>query len=329
MHQLSINHFGTAEMAYTGPVPWHGLGQQVSPDATVDEWKRAAGLDWSVLREPVLYPGKAEQGADQNLLQYPTYHVLHRSDNMKPLSVVNERYKIVQPTEVLNFFKDLVKTAGFRIETAGALKEGRRIWVLANTGLAREIVPGDLVKGYILLATSYDGQMATTGMYTSTRVVCNNTLQMALSKDAQLGLKIRHSRVFNPELVKEQLGIAAHQVWETYLDRMQSLASVQLTQASASTVLERILSTRLPSASQVDVTETRGFKKIIELFRGAGRGSTIPGVENTAWGLLNAVTQFVDFERRSHTNGSRLDSAWFGEGARMKDDAVSQLLTLV
>lgn len=323
MHQLTINEMGGADMAYvsTGAVPWHGLGNAVSPDAPIDVWAVKGGLDFTVLREQVKY------GAS-DIFTFPSHHVLYRSDTKSPLSVVRSGYRIVQPAEVLDFFRDLVSGVGFKIETVGSLNGGRKIWVLANTGLAEEIVDGDLVKGYLLLATSYDGQMATTATFTSTRVVCNNTLQMAMNADAHLGVKVRHNTDFLPEVVKGELGLMGQQAWGTFVDRMQTLSSVKLSSSSAAEVLADVMTRRTSTAPSVDVQESRGFKKVMDLFNGQGRGSNMKGVSQTAWGLLNAVTEYVDFQRKARSNETRLNAAWFGDGANLKDDAVATLLEL-
>lgn len=327
MHHITINELGRAEMAWAGDKPWHGLGQQVQWGASIDEWRKAAGLEWSILRRPVRFDN-SEEGASE-LLKLDGHDVLVRSDNMKGLSVVTKKYRVVQPDSVLGFFRDLTHSAGFQIETAGSMREGRTIWVLANTGLKEDIVPGDNVKGYLLLATSYDGAIATTAMYTSTRVVCNNTLRLALNRDAESQVRIRHDAQFDPDAVKRQLGILAEESWGTFVSRMKSFAGTSLASTEAGIVLAGVLAKQQADNVSADVTESRGYKKIMELFNGSGRGSAMTGVRNTAWGLVNAVTQYVDFERQARNNETRLNSAWFGPGARLKDEIVSELLDLV
>lgn len=327
MHQITINGLGRAEMAWAGDKPWHGLGQQVQQDASIDDWRKAAGLEWSILRRPVRFEN-AEEGASE-LLNLDGHDVLVRSDNMKGLSVVTKKYRVVQPDSVLGFFRNLTDSAGFQIETAGSLREGRTIWVLANTGLAEDIVPGDNVKAYLLLATSYDGAIATTAVYTSTRVVCNNTLRLALHQDAESQVRIRHDATFDPDAVQRQLGILADESWGTFVDRMKSFSATSMGATEAGILLAGVMAKHQAGSVSSDVTESRGFKKIMELFNGSGRGSQIAGVKNSAWGLVNAVTQYVDFERQARSNETRLNSAWFGQGARLKDEIVSELLEIV
>ena len=326
MHQLTINELGRAEMAWAGAKPWHGLGQQVEHGASIDQWRQAAGLEWSILRRPVRYGSSEDESG--GMLKLDGHDVLVRSDNLKGLSVVTKKYRVVQPDSVLGFFRNLTQTAGFQIETAGSLREGRTIWVLANTGLKEDIVPGDHVKGYLLLATSYDGQLATTATYTSTRVVCNNTLRLALHRDVESHVRIRHDAAFDPDVVKSQLGILAGESWSIFVDRMKSLANTPMGSTEAGIVLAGVLAKQQSDQVVTPVNESKGYKKIMELFNGSGRGSQIAGVRNTAWGLVNAVTQYVDFERQARNNETRLNSAWFGPGARLKDQIVSELIEI-
>ncbi|MDN7902120.1 DUF932 domain-containing protein [Burkholderia cepacia] len=327
MHNITITEAGRAEMAFAGETPWHGLGQQVQPNAPIEQWRRDAGLEWSIERRPVRFDTTEDGAGEPGKLD--GHDVLVRSDNKKGLSVVTKKYRVVQPDSVLGFFRGLTEHAGFQIETAGSLREGRMIWVLANTGLQEQIVPGDKVKGYLLLATSYDGSIATTATYTSTRVVCNNTLRLALNRDLESQIRIRHDSEFDPDLVKSQLGLLADQSWSNFVTRMKTLSGAKMGSTEAGIVLAGVLAQHQAPTASTAVTETRGYKKIMELFNGSGRGAEMQGVRNTAWGLVNAVTQYVDFERKAHTSATRLNNAWFGTGARLKDDVVTELLDLV
>lgn len=124
-HEITIHANGVAEMAYVGVTPWHGLGQILMPDSTIEEWRIAAGLNWTIERSPVKF-------MNGTLHDWNEHQVLYRSDTNAPLSIVSNRYHIVQPEAVLEFFRDLVADAGFQIETAGTLKGGKRIWALAR-----------------------------------------------------------------------------------------------------------------------------------------------------------------------------------------------------
>ncbi len=156
-HELTIRTDGFAEIAFVGETPWHGLGQEINPDATIEEWQVQAGMDWTIESAPVQFFGA---GDDQNLHTFEGQRVLHRSDTKAALSVVTNRYHPVQPKEVLEFFRSLVDTAGFKIQVAGTLMGGRRMWAIAQTGRYGEVTKDDGVGGFLLLSTSCDRTLA-------------------------------------------------------------------------------------------------------------------------------------------------------------------------
>jgi phage/plasmid-like protein (TIGR03299 family) len=166
-------------MAYVGETPWHGLGNSLTPHQPIEVWAQQAGMDWRIESSNVSYMAQNERG--QNIiLPYEEQRVLYRSDTHAPLSVVSQRYQEVQPLEILEFYRDLTEQSGFELETAGVLKGGKKFWALAKTGQTSALKGKDVSNGYILLATACDGTLATTAQFTSIRVVCNNTLAIAL-----------------------------------------------------------------------------------------------------------------------------------------------------
>ena len=209
-HELTITAAGAAEMAYVGARPWHGLGQQLQPGASIETWKTAAGMAWQIRRAAVRFFADEDTRRDCfELCEVPGETVLFRSDTRAPLGVVSPDYEIVQPGTVLEFFRDLVSDHGMQLESAGTLFGGRRFWALAK--LAEQPVhAGDMVGGYLLLSTSADGTMATEARQTTVRVVCNNTLRLARAEDggAVSPVKLSHRTAFCDKRVKAQLGLA-------------------------------------------------------------------------------------------------------------------------
>ncbi len=313
-------------MAYVGETPWHALGSRLPVKQSIDVWAQKAGMDWTICETPVRFqPGKF---AESSLLAFEDQKVLYRSDNHKALSVVSRRYKTVQPLAVLNFYKDLTQASGYELETAGVLKEGRKFWALAKTGKQTVLKGGDRVDGYILLATSCDGTLATTATHTTVRVVCANTLAVAIN-NARGAVKVPHNTVFEPSLVKSQLGIAVSQ-WDQFMSSMKELSQRKVNDSEAETFLRKLLDLPQVSVSANErVAQGRSLKKIQDLFNGHGRGAELSSAKGTAWGLLNSVTEFVDHERRAKSSDYRMDSAWFGLGAQIKDRALSQAMELI
>ena len=189
---------GTAAIAFAGQTPWHGLGQALTPDASIETWTREAGLNYTVKESPVLFQTDAATMPEE----FKGRKVLHRSDTGAALAVVSDGYRVVQTSEVMGFFGKLVELGGFQMETAGVLSYGRRVWALAKVNEGADIVEGDTVRPYVLLGTSYDGTMATVAKFTSIRVVCNNTITAALGRENAGTVRVLHSERFDPDAVR-------------------------------------------------------------------------------------------------------------------------------
>lgn len=313
-------------MAYAGTTPWHGLGNHLTQKQPIEIWQREAGMDWQILESPVHFKSDAV-GHLGSIHSFPEQKVLYRSDTKAPLSVVSQRYHTVQPREVLEFYRDLTEVSGYELETAGVLKGGRKFWALARTGQGTALKGNDQVNGYLLLATSCDGTLATTATPTTVRVVCNNTLTIALDGTTR-AIKVPHNTRFDPQMVKKQLGIAVSG-WDDFMYRMRALAERKVKTKEALSFITAVLGDHSPRGQQAEVVPNiRAMQKVETLYQGRGRGSSLESANGTAWGLLNAVTEFVDHERRARSNEYRMDSAWFGQGAQIKQRALDAALQL-
>lgn len=316
-HELTIRENGFTEMAFVGATPWHGLGQELTQGASMEEWRKAAGMDWTIESSPARFTSC--QGNDQFV---PGQNVLHRSDNGLPLSIVSNRYKPVQPREVLDFFKDLVEESGFRLHTAGTLFGGKRLWALAETGRFGEITAGDGVGGFLLLSTSADRTLATTARFTTVRVVCNNTLSMA-TKDSANCVSFTHARVFDHDLMKAKLGKAVAS-FDGFMMMAKHLQKQRIAESAAKDFVRQIVLTADQLNDDYNFEKNRPFAKIMNLFRGEAKGAEMVG--DTKWGLLNAVTEYYDHHSPAHTADARLNTAWFGTGDAAKAKAVDLLM---
>jgi phage/plasmid-like protein (TIGR03299 family) len=308
---------GTAAIAFAGQTPWHGLGQALTPDASIETWTREAGLNYTVNESPVLFQTDATTMPEE----FKGRKVLHRSDTGGALAVVSDGYRVVQPADVMGFFGKLVELGGFQMETAGVLSHGRRVWALAKVNQGADVIEGDTVRPYVLLGTSYDGTMATVAKFTSIRVVCNNTITAALGREHGGTVRVLHSERFNPDAVRMELGIVGDN-WERFLVQSRKLAGETMSKIEADAFVTALLEPF--HNSRMDLKETRGYKRIMDLFSGQAIGADIPGVMGTRWAMLNAVTELVDHERGRSTN-TRIESAWFGTGAVLKNKALELL----
>jgi phage/plasmid-like protein (TIGR03299 family) len=325
-HQIETNQItGKSEIAYVGKTPWHGLGQQLTKDASIETWQEQAGLSWKAVLSPTMFWPEGEVAP----VEMPNQFVIHRNDNKKPLGVVTGRYKVHQPDEILGFFDTLAKSAGFSLEVAGAINGGKRIWALANTNREACVLGDDSVKGYVLLSTSFDGTTSTIGQFTSIRVVCNNTLSAADKENAPSRVSITHGTKFCEQTMSDKLGIITSS-FDEMMTRYKYLAHKDVTSGYVKQFLLDLFpptmqQVKINGANQLVLAESRSYKNVLELFDGKGMGAELKGASGTRWGLLNAVTEYIDHQR-GHNADSRMNNAWFGNGNRLKTQAEEILL---
>lgn len=311
-------------IAFVGETPWHGLGQQMQDGATIEEWKRAAHLDWQVKEGAVMFtretgePTVADEPAVETVA-FPKRKALYRSDTRAPLSIVSDGFKVVQPGDVLEFFRKLTEEHGFKIETAGALRGGRRIWALARIGEQAKILD-DIVSPYALLSTAYDATMATWARLCATRVVCANTIAVAENEKGRI-VRVPHNAELNIEDVRLQLGLALN-AWEHYKIRALKLAEREVSDPEAEAFLRELLGV-------ADDETPRGFAKILHLFNGGQMGAAKKSTRQTLWGVVQAVAEHVDHNPFARSDDTRLDSAWFGAGHNLKIKALNKALKIV
>ena len=339
------------QMAYVGQTPWHGLGNKLSQNQPIEVWAQQAGMDWRIESSNVSYMAQNHRG-QSIIMPFEEQRVLYRSDTYAPLSVVSQRFQEVQPMEIMEFYRDLTEQSGFELETAGVLKGGKKFWALAKTGQTAALKGKDVSNGYILLATSCDGTLATTAQFTSIRVVCNNTLAIALKGQHNSAgvVKVPHSTRFDAERVKQQLGISVRK-WDEHVYEMKQLSQRKVTQQEAAAYFDAVFNNANLSIAEQDdsiiqfyrnvampdqprsdnKTEPNGraMSKVMTMFNGHGRGAELSSAKDTAYGLLCAITEFTDHERRAMSIDHRLDSAWFGAGAAIKQRGLEQALRMM
>lgn len=317
-HELTVTN-ARVEFAYAqgSDLPWHGLGQEVPNGASIEEWRRQAGMDWAIHRSKVRYATSFD--VNQPFMEVPESHVLFRSDTHAPLGVVSDRYKIVQPADVLEFFRDIVKVGGLELSAAGTIYGGKRFWATAKIGEASPAALKDKIGGYLLLSTSADGSLATEVRRTTIRVVCRNTLAMALGDEKATSVKISHRSVWRPEQIKSYMELN-NAAFDAFIHRLTALANKDLKLEQAENIVVAAM-----GGDQDKARASVGFNKVMELFTKTGLGAKEDGVYGTAWGLLNSGTEYADYHVRARTNENRMVSAQWGPGAQFK----TRLLQLV
>lgn len=319
---------GRAAIAYSGQVPWHGYGIKLDPNTSVDEWRIAAGLDYEVDKRQIYYSVLNAEGK-RIPRSIDSKRALIRTDTQDELSIVGKDYHVVQPGVIFEFFRELVKKEGLDLEVAGALEGGRKIWALAKLDDSFTLYGRDTQKPYVLVATSYDGSLATQAMLTITRVVCDNTMRASGaygSIENQDSIKIRHDREFNIQEAHGKLGLD-EQAWESYKDNIAKMARFQLSREEALEYFYLIAGQGDDIVRNDDNGEVISFpepSRVTKQFINAylnGPGANYEGAKDTLWGAFNAVTFYQDHLAPASNNGQRFNSATFGGGNVRKQHA--------
>lgn len=331
-HELDMTT-GQAGFAARGGAKsaWHGLGQEIEAGDSLIVIQRKAGLNWEALTSPVTF--KDQHGNDR---AFDDRKVIFRSDSGAPLGVASDtRYNVVQPKEVVEFFKDFLADNKLAIETAGSVRGGRIIWCMAKLGKDYSfLMPGkDKIDGYVRLQTSFDGSRATDLVGTTIRQVCANTMRMVDADADRNGYKVNHSARFDRKALQRAFGLLGEQhkitaqLWNALVQR-------KVTQEEASSFFFELLQIDEADVGKLDKagkkiisTRTENQLKALAAAYANGKGAHLTSAKDTAFGLLQAVTYHVDHEASVQDNydegkgKARVNSAWFGKGESLKEAA--------
>jgi phage/plasmid-like protein (TIGR03299 family) len=330
-HELHINAGGKASIAYAGETPWHKLGQRLTPDAPLTVWLEEAGMNFEIKDGVVqtTIPGLTGQQRDGDaptIITMPERKLLYRSDTLAPLAVVSAKYKVVQPREILYAQEELIEKLGFQMETAGVLFSGKKFWSMSKTNHDAEVVAGDPMGQYLMMVTACDGSLATTAKFVATRAVCNNTVSMALNENGKTTVKIPHSSTFDMDRVKAELGLHTDS-WNLFLADMRKLASSKLAKNQSIIFLRDLLGDPTKSLEDQAPGAANLMQEIYELYDQTSIGNELAG--HTRWGMLNAVTEYVDHHTGHKTDDARMNNAWYGDGDKLKSAAMDLLVATI
>lgn len=328
-HELELREDGSALMAYAGGVPWHGLGKAVPADLTPQQMLEAAGLNWTVEKKPLYFDvatGKTELSVNDGTLKViaPASALVRSSDN-KVLDVVTPKWNPLQNEEAFEFFHDFVMAGGMEMHTAGSLKGGRLVWALAKVNESFFVGRGekDKVQSYLLFSNPHQFGKSIDIRFTPVRVVCWNTICMALSGTRDLTVsqqvvRANHRKPFDPEQAKVALGLA-HGLLEEYKDAANFLAGKRFD----SEKLNEFFSSIFPRSGDSD-EPSRNHLLAMEAIAKQPGANLEPG---SWWQAFNAVTFLTDHTLGRSTE-TRLDSAWFGSNRGLKSRALNEAVEL-
>lgn len=319
--------------------PWHGLGTPVPGAMTVEDAFKKGGVDFEVEKQPFTTdPG----------IKCPRWMVTVRKDTKAPLGVVGKDYEVVQNRDVFKFFDIALaeapegETAPAVIDTVGALGAGERVFMMAALPGEVEITHDDLVERFLLLTSSHDGSYSIKILFTPIRVVCQNTLHAAMSGAKHI-VSIRHTKNVQASLEQAHRMLAeSHKYWFRALAGFRYMSTLEMNEAKTKEFLDKIFPAKAkpkkgepttildPTTGEEVPLLSVGPKmqkirdEVLALYDGGAQGFDLAG--HTAWGMFNAVTQWIDHSRKSRTGINLWENSIFGLGAGIRQRAFDALV---
>ena len=302
-------------MFYTREKPWHGLGTMVAEAPNSKDALRLAGLNWKVLQEPVYTE-------NEELIQ--GYKANVRDTDRKVLGVVTDRYKVIQNEEAFAF-TDTLLGEGVRYETAGSLQEGRRVWMLAR--LPREfIIGGERISPYMVFSNTHDGSGAVKTALTPIRVVCNNTLNLAL-RTAKRSWSMIHTGDISGKIEEAKNTLLLADEYMTALGQeFENLRKIKLSEKQVLDYIKILL----PMEENYSLLQKRGVEKLrADMKMRYFDAPDLKDVGNNGYRFVNAVSDFATHStpRRKTANYKENIFARTADGNPMIDRAYQLVKT--
>ena len=329
---------GFEALAFTGPMSaiWHKTGQSIDKRAaeigrplTLDEIWALAGCNFDVRKVPLVVDlaGQAYDhlAPEKRMLPYPDRFAHVRVDTGAPLGIGSGQYQLVTPADIRDTFRQYLDAdSRFAITTVGALDGGRRIWAQAQFD-GEHTVAGDRHKRHLLMSTTFDSTSATVLQGSETRVVCENTIRVAMGEKAPV-VRVRHSTRFNADRARKELASIASG-FDAYKAMGDALAQRKISGEELSGFLRDVLDIpRDATPDQVSRRKHNQRQAIIDaLLISANERGNQGAKDIDAFTALQAVTRYVDHDRDADNIENRL----FGSGAALKEKALGLLMPLI
>lgn len=310
-------------MAYANQVPWHGLGANVEENVTIEEMQEAAGLNWEMEQRKIYW--NTDEGQQ---CVVPNKSAWIRNTDQKVMVVSSRNWRPMQPKSTLEFMRNYVSAGAATLETAGSLRGGRIVWCLARLSHDFEVRKGDKVRGYLLISSPNEVGKAITVRTTTVRVVCANTMAMAMTGTAQY--RQDHLSDFDVDAAKLAVGEAHEQLAMAErnaktLDKMKISIDDAVSKVILPVMFPKIAENEEAAKAVLDPQhQPKKLQKIINSIEAAPGNKEIAG---TGWAILNGVTHWADHVH-GHNNATRMARSWLGGGANEKLEVERRLLEL-
>ena len=327
-HNLNFRN-GKASMMYVDKVPWHGLGTRLEDAATAEEAIQAAGLDWEVVKRPLFVVAGDGFARIKDKVAIVQRGQAGQGDTV--FGVVSPSYTPLQNRDAFAFFDSIVGQGAAIYHTVGALGDGERVWVLAKLPESIHVANKDDVDKFLLLSNSHDGRSSVQVKFTPVRVVCQNTLTMALEEGRTVRVQHHRNLEVGLEHAKDMLGIinARYAKIEKVFGEM---AKVSMQSPRLDEYLGLVFPDPAPlnedeggykgsparirrdrALEQARFNRTESGRLLVE-----GRGNNEPAVRGTLWAAYNAVAEMIDHRQEGMNPDRHLRSIWFGQGYHTK-----------
>ncbi len=299
-------------------VPWHGLGKPVSEDISIADAIIEAGLNWKVEKVPLVT-------FDDHVVT--DGFAVRRMSDKRVLGTVKKKFQPLQNEDVFNWFSPFIENKLVKLETAGSLRNGQRVWVMGRIQTdALEVVKGDAILPYLLLSHGHDGSLAISVSLSLIRTVCANTLASSLSNSATKSIKIRHSSQakINLDKLRETIDLAKSEFTAT-VEQYRGLANKGVCKKDLEKYVKIVYGVEHTPAEEISTRMKNMLNKVYEKFEN-GRGQNV-GVKHTYWNAYNAITETLSWDTGRNLD-NRYNSLWFGEGLSMNKFALETALTM-
>jgi phage/plasmid-like protein (TIGR03299 family) len=310
----------TDQMFSVKETPWHRLGKVVEQAPSISEGLQLANLDWTVKTVPLF--------TKENI--QVTHKAVVREDTNHILGVVGPNWTPLQNKDAFNFFNDFIEQKVASLETAGSLRGGEIVWVLAKINIDPiEVVKNDPIERYILLSNGHNGLLAVRAGFTNIRVVCNNTLTIAHNSEESKLLRVKHTSNVktNLDLIQTIMNVQQSQ-FVADIDKMRLLTKSDIVKKDIEKFVKMTFFKNKPVETERQIHNVNKMVLQLEDLIENGKGADIKNVKGTMWNLYNAATEYTT-HLSSKTDESRLHSLWFGQNSKLNDLFLTTALEMV
>ncbi len=353
-HEIDTTVKANGSLYLRNSVAWHGLGTVVEKDVNLLEIPDLIGINWNVVKKPLFYNSQNVQGVndlgeltyEQNMVESHVATV--RMDTGSQLGIVGKDYEVIQNEEIFHWSKAFGEFGNVIVETSGSIFAGRNVWALLRMdGMGFDFGGGDKVNPYLLISTSHDGSKTLTIVPTAVRVVCANTMSLALKANSQgrkkngleHGWKLSHTKnVRNRMEDAKKMILRTHESFEATKEQIQSLANTRcdidiLNDITAKVWTVDTLEKDKETSKRAQSIQENRLQEIKQLWKSPTNQTTFAA--NNLWGAFNSITEYIDHHNTIRvTEGKdakeqRFFSTQFGNGSVLKANAWKETLALV